>query len=302
MDSELKWRRFEKLVAKVQQELAPNAIVTHDDRIMGHESETPRQVDVTVKQRIGQYNMLIAIDCKDYKRAVNITEVDQFIRLIKDIRANKGVMVAANGFSGTAKRIGGKAGLNLYRLVDTEAHDWQTYVSIPVICDFRRIKQYQFIIPESVATFLPSMDPNEIVVHGSNFPRPITVANLLKIRWNSGKLPHEPGEHRDIFLIKVTTAFTRDKVFEADILVNIVVNRRLFFGELPLEHVRGFADEYNGQLLTREFTTGWLNVAEVERNWRQLGNLDEVAIKPVFTLTALDLIPETSISKETLLC
>lgn len=296
MGSEHKWQRFEKIVAEIQQELAPNAIVTHDDKIMGHITETLRQVDVTVRQRIGQYNMLIAIDCKDYKRAVNINEVDQFIRLIEDIKANKGVMVAANGFSDTAKRVGAKAGLNLYRLIDTEAHDWQTYVSIPVICDFRRIQAYRFSIPDSAATFLPSMDPNEIVAHYRNYQQSITLINLLRAQWNSGKLPYEPGEHRNISLIRVTTGFTRGEVFEADVLVDIIVERRLFFGELPLEHVRGFADEYNGQLLTREFTTGWLNVAEVERDWRQLESLDEIAVEPVFTLTALDLsdIPETS--------
>jgi len=292
MGSEHKWQRFEKIVAEIQQELAPNAIVTHDDKIMGHITETLRQVDVTVRQRIGQYNMLIAIDCKDYKRAVNINEVDQFIRLIEDIKANKGVMVAANGFSDTAKRVGAKAGLNLYRLIDTEAHDWQTYVSIPVICDFRRM-QFKFLIPQ----FLAFMDPREIILYDSKHHRLGTTATLLQTRWNSGELPSELGEHKDIPVSKVPTTISHEGEFlEVNILANILVYRRLFFGELQLTQVRGFADEYNGQLLTREFTTGWLNVAEVERDWRQLESLDEVAIEPVFTLTALDLfdIPETS--------
>ena len=57
--------------------------------------------------------MLIAIECKDYKVPVNVKDVEQFVGLIKDIGANKGVMVAANGFSGTAKRVGEKKKLGL---------------------------------------------------------------------------------------------------------------------------------------------------------------------------------------------
>ena len=75
---EPKWRRFEKLVAKVQRELAPNALVKHDDKIMGHDSGKLRQIDVTVKQKVGQYNMLIAIDCKDYQVPVDVKDVEGF--------------------------------------------------------------------------------------------------------------------------------------------------------------------------------------------------------------------------------
>lgn len=291
MSSEPKWRRFEKLVAQVQQELAPNALVTHNDQIKGYESEMLRQIDITVKQKIGQYDMLIAIDCKDYQTPVDVNGVGEFISLIKDIQANKGVMVAANGFSDTAKRVGVKAGLDLYRLVDTETHDWQTYVSIPVLCDFRRI-QFQFSIPQ----FLAFMDPREIVLYDSNHQRLGTTATLLKTRWNSAELPTELGEHKNIPVTEVpTTILYEGEFLEVNILANIMVSRRLFFGQLPLEQMRGFKDEYTGKLLTSGFTTDWLNAAEVEGNWRQLEGIDEIAVKPVLQLLALDLfdIPET---------
>lgn len=289
MRSEPKWRRFEKLVAQIQRELAPNALVTHDDQIKGHDSEELRQIDITVKQKVGQYDILIAIDCKDYQIPVDVKDVEEFIGLIKDIRANKGVMVAANGFSGTAKRVGEKKGLNLYRLVDTDAHDWQTYVSIPMICDFRRIQKYQFSIPSSIASFLPSMNPNEIVVYGLDYTQPVTIADLIQILWNSGKLPHELGEHRDILLTKVITSFTTTETFKADVLAHIVVERRLFFGQLPLTQCSGFIDEYTGGLLTPGFTTDWLSTSEIEREWLQIESIDEIAVKPILNLVALDL-------------
>jgi hypothetical protein len=45
-----KWRRFEELVAQVQKELAPNAVVTHDDRIRGHDSGKPRQISLLSRE------------------------------------------------------------------------------------------------------------------------------------------------------------------------------------------------------------------------------------------------------------
>ena len=292
MSAEPKWRRFEKLVAQVQKELAPNAQVTHNDKIKGHNSRELRQIDITVKQKVGQYDILIAIDCKDYESPVDVNEIEGFIGLIRDIRANKGVMVAANGFSETAKRVGEDAGLNLYRLVDTEAHDWQTYVSIPVICDFRRM-QFQFVIPQ----FLAFVEPREIFLYDYNNQCLGTIISLLMTRWNSGELPSELGEHKNIPVGKVPTRILhRNEFLEVTILANIMVSRRLFFGQLPLEQIRGLKDEFTGRLLTSEFTTSWLSAAEVEKNWRQITSIEEIAIKPVLELVALDLfdIPETS--------
>jgi hypothetical protein len=284
-----KWRRFEELVAQVQKELAPNAVVTHDDRIRGHDSGKPRQIDITVKQRVGQYDILIAIDCKDYKSPVDVKDVGGFIELIKDIRANKGVMVAANGFTDTARRIGENAGLNLYRLVDTEAHDWQTYVSIPVVCDFRGVKKYQFLFHAPTSHSLPQVDWGEVILHDANHKPLGTAVDLLKSNWNSNRLPSEPGEHVNILLNEEPlTIVHNDSFFKVNVAVNIIVESKLYFGQLPLTRVKGFRDEYSGCLLTRELTTDWLDAREVEKNWRRLEKENEIAITPLFKLTALD--------------
>ena len=291
MGSEPKWRHFEKLVARVQQGLAPDALVTHNDRIRGHDSGKLRQIDITVKQKVGQFDLLIAIDCKDYKVPVDVKHVEEFIGLIKDIQANKGAMVAPNGFTETAKRVGEKASLDLYRLVDAEAHDWKAYVSIPVLCDFRRM-QFQFCVPAALAP----TDPREIVLYDSNNERLGTTVSLLLTRWNSGELPSELGEHKQIPVAKVPTRVLHGGQFlEVNIFADIMVTRRLFFGHLPLTQFSGFRDEYTGRILTPGFTTDWLNAAEVERNWRQLERVDEIAVKPILELVALDLaiIPQT---------
>jgi len=73
--AETEWQQLELLVARIQQELAPNAEVLHNARVKGCATNQPRQADVLVRQSIGQYEMTIAIDCKDYSSPVDVKGV-----------------------------------------------------------------------------------------------------------------------------------------------------------------------------------------------------------------------------------
>jgi len=134
------------------------------------------------------------------------------------------------------------------------------------------------------------MDPQQIVLYEASEQRLGSVTALLLTRWNSGELPSELGEHKEIPVTKVpTTVLHGHQFIEVNILADIMVTRRLFFGQLPLEQVTGFRDEYTGRILTPGFTTGWLDAAEVERNWRQIQSVDEIAVRPILELVALDI-------------
>jgi len=60
-----KSRAFEKLVAKIVEELEPEAVVTWDDHIVGKESGLQRQIDVSVRRPGDSW---APIDAKDYSR------------------------------------------------------------------------------------------------------------------------------------------------------------------------------------------------------------------------------------------
>ena len=83
-------RDLELLVAKIQKQLAPDSEVLHDVKLDGRESNRKRQIDVLVRQRIGQYEIQIVIDCKDYARPVDVKGVEEFYGLLLDVGAQKG--------------------------------------------------------------------------------------------------------------------------------------------------------------------------------------------------------------------
>ena len=46
-----------------------------------------REVDIAIQQKIGQFDVLIAIDCKDYAQPVDIKPLEASLGLFKDIGA-----------------------------------------------------------------------------------------------------------------------------------------------------------------------------------------------------------------------
>src|SRR2546426_7252001 len=84
-----KWKRFEQLAYQIQEDLAQDAEVKLNDLIVGEDSKTERQIDISIRKRVGQYTLLIVIDCKDHQRPLDVKDVGEFISIVTDVRANK---------------------------------------------------------------------------------------------------------------------------------------------------------------------------------------------------------------------
>ena len=141
--SKPEWREFERLAGEIQKQLAPQAKVSTNVKLVG-KTNIDRQVDILVEQLVGQYEMRVVIDCKDYKRPLDIKDVEGFIGMVGDLGANKGAMIAAQGFSSAARQRAKDAGIDLYRLVDTSNTKWRTYVSMPCVVRVISIESSSF--------------------------------------------------------------------------------------------------------------------------------------------------------------
>lgn len=292
MPQQKKWQKFESLVAHVQSTLAPQSKIGRNEKILGKRSKTVREIDITVRQNVGQYNIFVAIDCKDHKRPVDLKEVEEFIGLVKDVGANKGAIVSASGFTQAARTRATDAGIDIYRLVDAEKHDWQCYVSIPVLCDFRRIKSFRFRFRGTGPFRMMPQDARTIVLFNQSREPIDTTLNLLCKKWNSGLLPIESGEYRDVKLADVKTFVkTEGNFYQVEVTANIHVEKNLYFGQLPLVKIKGFEDQIGDGLITKGFETADLDVVEVERNWQRVKSEKELAVKPIFSLMATDHYP-----------
>jgi hypothetical protein len=281
--------KLEKLVAKIQQDLAPASTVRHNVRLPG-KSGQQRQIDVLVEDKVGQYDIRIVIDCKDYKKPVDVKGVEEFYGLYDDVGAHKGVLVCPAGFTKTAKVRAQQLQIDLYSPVDTDPHKWQARPTVPTICDFRSAG-ISFGI--QVTSPLPWILP-----YGFIGESPVTdetgadLGTMLKIavgEWNDGRYPTEPGVYEHVPLLPRQLLIDNGygQQMPADLYVGLQVDRHLFFDDFPIVKMSGFKDHIRGTVITNAFETGMLDIEDVDKNWKRVPSIEEAPAKPVLILNGL---------------
>ena len=283
-------RELEILTAKIQAQLAPNAEVLHDVKLPGRLTKVDRQIDVLVRERIGQYEMNIVLDCKDYKRPVDVKGIEEFLGLLKDVGANKGAMVCPRGFTKAAKTLAGHRQLDLYSPVDTDPHKWQARVTFPVVCDFRSAKISFGVGMSAPKPFRMLSDFfGQQAYDGSGNPVGEIYQTAIN-KWNEGRFPTEPGVHEglDIFdTAKVMVDNSYGDLVPVKLYVGLLVERALYFHNMPIERISGFRDELSGAIITNAFTTGIFNADEVEKSWTPIESLEDAPVQPMMSLRGL---------------
>ncbi len=278
-----KWKRFEELTAKIQKELTPDAAVTLDDKIAGKLSGTTRQIDISIRKIIGQFNILIVMDCKDHTKPVDVKDVEEFIGLVKDVGANKGAIVSAAGFTSSAKTRGENAGIDLYRLVDTQQHDWQVMASIPTLCEVVGIERYspKFQVKTKEPFTFPQEHPAKYVLY-DEANRPLgELVDLILLAWNEGRVPTEPGDHRDIdFIGKKTRIKCEERFVDLNVTASLRIKSNLYFGQLRVADLSGFHDQITGKTIANKITVTEIDIDKIEKEWRKIDSRDELAITP----------------------
>ena len=175
-----KWKKFEEAVASIQKNYAPGARITHDEKIKG-KSEIDRQIDITIRYKIGQFEILVVVDCKDWKNPADIGEVGQFIDMVEDVSANKGALICNAGFTKGAKKRAKEKGIDLLRVVDTENPDIKLKIGFPALCDFRYIKVFKFRFRHSspIPFVMPACDIRYIEIYKQDHSFNDILMNLL---------------------------------------------------------------------------------------------------------------------------
>jgi len=281
-------RDLELLVTRIQQQLAPQAEVLHDVKLDGRDSKTKRQIDVLVRERIGQYEIQIIIDCKDYKKPVDVKGVEEFVGLFQDVRAQKGVLVCPRGFTDAAKRLAEHKQIDLYSPVDTEPHKWTVRVTMPATCDFRNVVMsfgVRFSTPLPLK-LQPDFYSSSIVFdsEGKALGKALEAASK---KWNDGDLPREVGEHRNLPIFDTMTVYIDNGYgmrVPIDMYVSTLVRRDLYFGQLPIPRMSGFKDELSGKIITNAFQIGMLDPDQVEREWQKINSEEDAPVTPVIAM------------------
>ncbi|TMU54811.1 restriction endonuclease [Flagellimonas algicola] len=129
-----KGRKLELLVKFLESiELPGNATVTSPDYIEDKDTGQPREVDISIRCKVGTIPLLIVLECRDRKAIQGTPWVEEVIGKVNSINADKAVLISSSGFSEPAKKKAKLNGLVLRNFEDINQEDVASWFKAEVM-------------------------------------------------------------------------------------------------------------------------------------------------------------------------
>jgi len=129
----MNWKEYEFYIAKHLRRLFPHADIKHNVRRKGIVSKTLRQIDILVEAVIAGFSLAVIIDCKCFKKKVDVKDVETFLSFLDDLKASKGIMITNVGYSEAAynRATYDTKDVELRIIKFNELERFQTFTGIP---------------------------------------------------------------------------------------------------------------------------------------------------------------------------
>ncbi|NMO17486.1 restriction endonuclease [Pyxidicoccus fallax] len=121
------WKEFERLIAELHEQ--PGASVNHNVKLKGRSGQD-HQIDCVVEYTVGLYTFKVLVSCKDWKRKVDVSHVNELVGVMADCDANKGVIASVSGFTSGALKVAKSKGIELLHLKPMTSDDWARELGI----------------------------------------------------------------------------------------------------------------------------------------------------------------------------
>ncbi len=154
-----KGRDLEKLVALLEQNLGPQGIqITSPDYIRGKNSNSNREVDISLRSQFGSSDILVIFECRDRKGTEDVTWIEQLATKRKDVGANKAVAVSSTGFSSGAKNVAKLEDIELRTLEEVNPNDFLSWFGLKYISFLNKcVKFFDFNVVLSSSDVKPEV-------------------------------------------------------------------------------------------------------------------------------------------------
>ncbi len=297
--SDRRWKRFEKLAARMLATLSPQAGVVYNDSIRGKLSETDRQIDVSVRSQVDGAEQLVIVQCRDYKSPLDINAVGEFDSVIRDVGASKGIMVSVHGFTETTKVYARARKIDLLRLVDAEQKIWAEYfgdqaatfrqvVKVPTLVTHRSLEiSFSFHTSRVGPSFRMPYDFHDAALLHEDGRSAGTPLDLVGILWEDEMIPHGPGLGFVIIDLAHPVFFEIDQ--SRTPMCRVMFHGRVVethrFGLWQLAKIEGLANDLDGSITSRGFTTSAFDIEDVLKNWLEVLSPDQTPTRPTMRLT-----------------
>jgi hypothetical protein len=192
------WLEYQQLAAEIYRQLDPHAVVTHDDKIRGIESNKLRQIDVSIRSAIAGHDILIIVQAKNLKRKATINTVGEFLSVMRDVRAAKGVLICRSGFVGKAFEYAKKNGIDLCTIGSARSIKWPLDLSIPLLWIDKKVfvnidMRFRPETPNPVGLSVEKNLDTWLISPDQNRSTAKSIAELMCEAWNDKLIPWTEG-------------------------------------------------------------------------------------------------------------
>lgn len=145
------WREFEQLVARIEHVMAGDGVkVLSPDRIRSLITGRKREVDASLRTKVGSSEIVVTIECRRRNAKQDVTWIEQLGCKKQAIGAARTIAVASSAFSRDAVRVAEHYGIDLRvlsQIDDAEMHGWilpQFVVHVYKHCDLVQPPEIMF--------------------------------------------------------------------------------------------------------------------------------------------------------------
>jgi|SRR5215213_151283 len=286
------WRQFEKLAEQIYKELEPTAKVVHNDKIMGQDSKIFRQIDVSIRHTMAGHDLLTVIQAKDYAEPADVNTVGEFATVVKDVKANKGILICKSGFTSSAFSLAESYGIDLCNIHDAESREWSLDIKLPIlwIDYFPNIEiSVSFDLKTGDSVLKNPKDWMIIIIEeeGRGHIGDILMMDLFSKSWNDGAIPRNFKDIGQNYVMKVNSKnfnlFIKDandkltyrKINKLEF--KYTVEKRYWYGFFSPEECRGILNYTSKRFLPSYLPIGSIPVKRDE-NWKQIEDPSKLVI------------------------
>ena len=221
-------KEFEDLTAEIFEALRNDPqyeSVEKDVKLQG--ADCDRQIDVLLRGKVGPFENITIIECKDYNKVVDITKVDALDSVRRDVNAAKAVLVARKGFSKSAVQKAKRLGIRLCTAHSAANEKWKFDLEIPFSITELSVESIQ----PNFLTLDGNINVEEIMFKAIN-DKP--VHQIVAEHWNSGELEYVDGQSEYLLRPGIENPWLRTKNGgRIDVLlqdITVTIQRSYYFG------------------------------------------------------------------------
>jgi hypothetical protein len=286
------WVDFEQLATQIYQEMLPRAKVVHNDHIMGRDSKVPRQIDISIRYSVVSHDLLMIVQARDKDRPADINAVGEFATVIRDVRANKGILICRSGFTAGAKSLADDLGIDLCNIHDAENRRWALEITLPILwIDLLPTVNFNFVARFEAGDSIPK-DVRGWVISNDKGQTKINLVTTFVDAWNAGKLPRKVAESNKVrsdksgYEILVCNESGEECWRHVkDIFLEYIVSQKAWIGSFTPEQCRGILNYKDGLFQPSYLPIGSLPLKR-DSSWKEVEDPETLAVNvPGYLIT-----------------